>query len=281
MTILSGINRLIGLFVSSLRMIFHGKIWLLLFLYTMINALVLYAHYDYTSPMFSPLIGLWARLFDSELTSYLGRYPGHFIVLPTMFGWAKFVVGFALEGLIMGLVARRFLIAYTRRDSQESSQFKPISAVLVQLVLGWLIINSLMVAVGVWLPDLVYPLIAYSPRRMALFSYLGLPILYVIITAIFLFLYPLISIYGLNVLAGIRNGLRLFKENFFTCIFLAALLTSGSILVSFVTGNPALIVEKFRPELVFWALMAGLLVEMVANFFWMSTTVRFLLDEER
>jgi hypothetical protein len=40
------------------------------------------------------------------------------------------------------------------------------------------------------------------------------------------------------------------------------------------------IIEKFRPELVYWVLLAGLAVNALASFLWMGTAVRFLIDEE-
>ena len=32
--------------------------------------------------------------------------------------------------------------------------------------------------------------------------------------------------------------------------------------------------------MVLWILLAGLVVEMIANFFWMGTAVRFLIEDE-
>jgi hypothetical protein len=46
------------------------------------------------------------------------------------------------------------------------------------------------------------------------------------------------------------------------------------------TGRSGQIVQKFKPELVYWLLLAGLVVDILFFFFWMGTAVRFLVDEE-
>jgi hypothetical protein len=40
------------------------------------------------------------------------------------------------------------------------------------------------------------------------------------------------------------------------------------------------IVEKFKPELVYWLLLAGLAADVLFYFFWIGTAVRLLVDEQ-
>ena len=51
-------------------------------------------------------------------------------------------------------------------------------------------------------------------------------------------------------------------------------------LISAIMGRSEYIIERFRPEMVYWLLIVGLVVDMLANFFWIGTATRFLLDEE-
>jgi len=51
MSIVLGINRLIGLFIDSLKQLGKGRILLWLLLYFVIDLLILEAHYYFTSPM--------------------------------------------------------------------------------------------------------------------------------------------------------------------------------------------------------------------------------------
>ena len=51
-------------------------------------------------------------------------------------------------------------------------------------------------------------------------------------------------------------------------------------LLSVLAGQPGEIISRFRPELVYWLLLFGLIAEMFANFFWMGTAVRFLAESE-
>ena len=58
------------------------------------------------------------------------------------------------------------------------------------------------------------------------------------------------------------------------------MVVASQTIVSAAAGRPVTIIEKFRPELVYWVLLAGLGFNLIASFFWMGTAVRFLIEEE-
>jgi len=69
-------------------------------------------------------------------------------------------------------------------------------------------------------------------------------------------------------------------KNPFTCFFLSLIVLAVPILIAIINSRSAEIVQKFKPELVYWLLLVGLVVDIFLYLFWMGTAVRFLVDEE-
>jgi hypothetical protein len=74
--------------------------------------------------------------------------------------------------------------------------------------------------------------------------------------------------------------LRIFAGNPFTCFFLSLVVLAAPISISIIVSRSAEIVEKFKLELVYWLLLAGLAADVLYYFFWMGTAVRLPVDEE-
>ena len=104
MTILAGINRFIALFVETAKQLGRKRIWFLLFGYFLLNWLVLYAHYNFMSPVFSGFIRIWTGLFgedqavaeridDAHVASAPGRFfdarPGKTWEILSAVAWGK------------------------------------------------------------------------------------------------------------------------------------------------------------------------------------------------
>ncbi len=280
MSVLASVNRFIGLFVDSIANLFSGRIWAWLAGYFVIQALVFFAFYDFISPFFYGPVRWWTSLFGDQAAAGFTHYPGQFRLLPYFSGWAKFYVGLALEGVVLGLVARQFGAIFIGEERLPENGKKVSAKLWLNLSLGWLLINGLIAVAATLLPELLQDQIMGHPRRELLFDYLLLPGLFIFITALFLFVIPIQVIHGVGFPRAVTGSLRLFIENPLNSLFMSGFILSGPIVISFVTSRPSVIVERFQPELVFWILLAGLVVEMVANFLWMGSTVKFLADEE-
>jgi hypothetical protein len=280
MTLISGINRFIGLFVDSLRQIGRVRIWLMLIGYFVVTWFVLYMHYAFTSPVFYGLVSGWTALFGQQEATGFSHYPGHFLMLPYFFGWAKFFIGLVLEGLVLGVVARQFFIGFAGADNNPGFPSRSILASWGHLIMGWLLLNGLILLISFKLPQIVAPLIQYSPRREMLFEFAVMPFIYVLIFALFFTVIPMLSLYRINVFIAAKRSLLVFFRNPLTCLFLSGFIMLGPIVISFVTSRPAQIVDKLRPELVYWVLIIALVVDVIANFLWMGTAVRLIIDEE-
>jgi hypothetical protein len=280
MDILAGVNRLIGLFVDSIKEFRQGRIWLLLFGYFLLNWLVLYAHYNFMSPVFYGLIKFWTGLFGDQKAVDFTHYPGHFLLLPYFFGWAKFYLGIIVEGAVLGAVALIFYDGFLDIPKEERIPLKTIFSSWIHLVLAWVLINGLILLVNLQLPKLLEPWLAGSSRRSLAFEFVVLPSVYAVILAIFFFIIPRIAVYKEKFHKALEQALLIFSRNPFTCFFLSLVILAAPVIISIIVSRSALIVEKFNPELVYWFLLAGLVVDVLFYFFWMGTAVRLMVAEE-
>jgi len=279
MGFLTSINRYIGLIIDAIRQIARGRVWLILGGYLVVQWLLLYAHFQYTLPLFHSFIDLWTRLWHESLAAPFSHYPGHFLFMPYFFGWAKFFLGICVEGLVLGLVARQFWLAMAggREGGLELPRLNLF--MWLQLMGGWLLINGLILAIGNYLPGQIIPLLDDSPRRILAFELVVLPFLDMILFAFLFYLIPAIAVFGDNLFKAVGRSVRMFLSSPFLTILLAGTVLAGPVLVSFASGKPNEIIEKFHPELVYWLLFVGLIVDLLANFFWMSSAVRQLSDD--
>ncbi len=270
------INRFIGLFIETIKQIGAGKVWLVLFGYFFINWIILFAHHNFYLPIFYGIISVWTSLFGETYATGFIHYPGHLQFLGYFFGWGKFFFALFFEGIILAYVARLFYLRYSPQKKFTTS----LKKIWLHLVMAWILMNGILLLISTQLPPLVNGLIVNSPRRELIFNYGIIPFLYFLVFSLFFFVIPIIAIYEESFLKAVKRSLTIFIQNPLTCFFISFLVLLGPIVISFVTNNPTIIIEKFDPELVYWVLIFSLVIDIFANFFWIGTVVRFLYDEE-
>jgi hypothetical protein len=275
--LLDRINQFISLFLDTFRQIANWRIWLLLLGLFTVYWIILYAHYQYVSPVFYSVLTPWLRLFGGNEATAFGHYPQQFFYLTSVFGWAKLVAGLVLEGLMLGLVARLFARAFG--VTIPGPQNRSLTAMWLQLVLVWLVINGLTMLAGFALPAVAGPYLD-GPRRLLAFSFVVMPFVFTLIFSLFLFAIPSVAVHGETSLRAIVSSLRLFLRRPFTCFFLSMILLAVPLLIGTICSWPVELIDRFNPELIYWLLLVSLAVEAVAGFLWMGTTVRFLAEPE-
>jgi len=280
MSIVLGINRLIGLFIDSLKQLGKGRILLWLLLYFVIDLLILEAHYYFTSPMLYGIMSAWTSLFPEQQVTGFSHYPGHFIMLPYFFEWGKLAVGLIVEGMLLGAAAILFYESYVDVPKEDRFKFRDILPSWIHLIIAYLIMNGFLVAISYIVPGLFSDWLAASPRRILFFNWIVMPGIYIIIVSLFFYMIPSIAVYRDNVLQALGRSLKTFLKNPITTFVMVFIILAGSIIISNILSNPVKLVDNFKPEIVYWVLLGGLIVEFFMHFFWMGTTVRLLVDEE-
>jgi hypothetical protein len=276
---LQGVNTYIGIFADTFKYFNRGKAWLWLLVIFVVEGLILQAHYKFYSPMFYWLMSPWINLDQQTATGFI-HYPGHFLLLPLYFGKAKFIIGSLFEGAILGAVALIFYRHSTGSTDTIRHSGGQMFMRWFQLCLAWFIINGLFYLVNLFLPQMFNWFLENHPRRIIVFNTVCLPFVFVLIMSIFYFIIPYIAIYRVNVFKAIKNSFILFIRNPFICFFSALTILLIPIILSILLSNQTTIVDKFNPELVYYLLLLGLFIDILVNFFWVGTAVRYLIEKE-
>ncbi len=280
MPMLKHLNAFITLLVDTIKQMGRGKIWLILALYLGLGWILLFVHYKAVSPGFYGLVSVWTRLFGEDASTRFFHYPGHFYYLSYFFGWAKLIVGVLLEGLFLGTAALMFRNAFADSPGPLGASFRAQVKVWGHLVAVSVIFNGIITLAGLFLPIAAAPWIEGYARRTAAFEFAFMPLVFTVLLSLFYFAIPVVAIHGQSWRQGILRSLKIFLRRPMTCFFLSGLVLFVPVLLAALADRSDIIISKFRPELVFWLLMAGLFAELLANFFWMGTAARFLIEDE-
>jgi len=275
---LERLNQFVSILLNVARQLIQWRIWLVLIVYYGFQLLILYVHYDYPSGPLSVLMTKWVSLFGEETVSAYGHYPQHFMLLGKISYWAKLGFGLVFEGVVLGSVAGLFY----RRFAGPGSATDQLSLGTrwFNLTLVWTIVNGLMLAAGQLMPGLLAQYLT-GPRRILAFSFVLMPFVFTLIFSIFFLAIPSVVIYRDDVFKALGRSFRHFRRRPMTLFGLGFVILAIPILLGAMASRPTGIVDSFKPELLYWILIASLLSEMIAGFFWMGSAVRFLVEEER
>lgn len=280
MGFLKSLNQLIALFIDSLKLLGRGRIWSALLVYFILNLILLYAHYDIFCPLVYSAMSAWTKLINEAGAMVFTHYPGHFLMMPEYFHKARMALALVFEGLVLGVVAIQFRNALLAARGRDRLGVKSAVKSWISLLSAWLTINALTIGVSMFVPDWLAFFHDDSPRRLMAVEFVIIPFLLTLVLALFFFAIPAIVVYRENFFRGIGRSLGIFVRRPMTSFCLSGLILSGPFLVSAASSRSPWIVSNLHPEMVLWVLLAGLVVEMIANFFWMGTAVRFLIEDE-
>jgi hypothetical protein len=272
------LNRLIGLYASTLKSVFNLRLWVPFFLYALLQFAVLTLLLFYSRPHIFPILSPIVALMGGAEAELFSHYPGLYLMLPIVYQWGKLFVGIIFEGLAAGFTVVLFANYFSRRTSNRwrlSEAFKAWP----QLLIGWVIITAILFVVNWYPPGMARTLLHQSPYRAAAFD-IGLKIVTVALYSVFIYAIPAIIVLRQNVLRAIGTSLGYFFKNPFFSFFLALVPYILSLPVSYLTGNTEVIVTRFSPELIYYILVLGIIVDLIINY-WVTGAVTLFLIEEK
>lgn len=276
MGFLGNINLFISLVIDGFKQFGRGKAWLVLFGYFLISWWLLYFHTGVDSPVLSGSVLGWAYLFDAQRAEIFSHYPAHYILLPYFFGWAKFILGIFIEGLVLGLAT---IYIYDAQSGTKTLSKGSFVSRWISMSAGWLILNGLIMIVSLQLPPLAQNWTHGSPRRELFFEFGVMGFVFIVIMTLFMMIIPSVAIKGENVLKAFMRSLRIFRKMPLTLFLYSIFLLFIPIIISGIGGRSAEIVKKFHPEFVYWILFIGLIVNIFVGFFWSAAAARIMTDE--
>lgn len=277
MGFISAVNRLISIYVESLRAVFRFKIWLPFFLLAVMQFLLLLLFRAYVHPVVYPILSPFVDLTGDNAAAMFARYPGLYIALPYVYQWGKLILGVLFEGLAVGFTAMLFLRHFGSRKGERIDTRFTFSR-WPQLAIVWTIVTGLILAVNMWLPELFRDFLTGSPRRLMAFEII-MRLIAVAVYAVFIYAVPAIIVYRDNLLTALKSSFTLFFRYPVFTFFVALIPYLFTVPTSYLSSQSAMIATKFTPELVFYILTAGILVDMLVNFFLIGAVVNFMIEE--
>ncbi len=281
MAFLKNFNHFLSILLDTLRAAARGRIWLVLLGYAAIMALGLLALYRCFTPVtypFSKVVLALASFIGGWSAQGFYQYPSQFLILPVAHSWFKVVVAVLFEGLILGSVALMFHRYFTGADTATRST-RSLWSSWGHFILASLLLNLLLILLS-FVPGMLQTFMEGNPRRQLIFELAVAPVIYALLQALFFFVIPSIALYGENIFQALARSFRAFFHRPLTCFFLAAAALIPPTLIGLAANHPDVIIDKFHPELMYWVLLLGVVADMIFNFLWTGTAVRFLVDEE-
>lgn len=280
MAFLKNFNHFLSIVFDTLRAVGRGRIWLILLGYAAIVALGLFGLFRCFTPLTYPIskvVIAWASFVGGWSPGLFYQYPSQFLVLPIAHSWFKVVFAIIAEGLILGSAALLFHKHYAG-DAEGTGRTKSLWSSWGNFVLASLILNTLLILLS-FAPGMLQSWLQGNPRRQLLYEMIAVPLIYSLLQGLFFFVIPAIALYGENLKEALFRSFAMFIRRPLTCFFLAFLALLLPTLMSVASNHPDVIIEKFRPELVYWILLLGIFADMIFNFLWIGMAVRFLEDE--
>lgn len=277
MDFLTKLNRLVGLYLTSLKTILRGGVLLPFVIYGFLQFAILVILNNYTSPYIYPILAPIADFLMEEKAALLDHYPTMYLLLPYFFQWLKIAVGIIFEGLAIGLTVVLVLkVLAPRRSADLKLGFARNR--WIQLALAWTLITALLWVVNWYLPTAISKELLYSPKRQMVFD-LAMRLLTVGLYAIFIYVIPALIVYKDSLVGSFRTSFSLFVKNPIFTFFLALIPILLTWPISFMIKSGNVIIEKFSPELIFYLLGAGIFIDFIVNCLLTIAVVNYLLDE--
>jgi len=271
------LNYFVELYLSVLKNIFKIRLWIPFTIYAILQFGVLVAFMYYVHPHVFPVLNPLVNLLGEQRADIFSHYPGLFLLLPSVVQWGKLLVGIIFEGLAAGLTSVLFLRIYSA--SHESAASVKIAFSRWLHLLGvWVSITAILLLVNWSLPSLLSDYLVGNPRRLMAFEAM-MRLLTVSIYAVFIYAVPSVIVFRDNLLKALGNSLRFFIHNPVFSFFLALIPYLLTLPTSYITDNVSTIVTGFNPELVFFILLAAIVIDLIVNFLVTGTVVKFLVDE--
>ncbi|SYZ73656.1 membrane hypothetical protein [Candidatus Zixiibacteriota bacterium] len=271
------LNRLIGLYLSVFKLFGRLSVWIPFFVYALLQFGLLLFCVSYIRPAIYPMLSPIVALLGQNADVLFSHYPGLYLMLPQVFQWGKLLLGFIFEGLAAGMTAVLFLHFFSRGkygEIKSSDAFKRWG----QLLAVWAIITILLVLLNRYFPMAAAGFVNGSPRRVALMEIL-MRLITIGVYAMFVYAVPAVVVERTSIWRGIRLSLNYFARYPIFSFFLALLPYLLTIPVTYITSNSDVVVSKFSPELIFYVLVAGIIIDMIMNFLLTGAVVKFLVEE--
>lgn len=269
------------LYTRTIKQMRYVVVWAPFIIQGLIAFLLAAAHYYLFSPITGPLVSGWVRLVSPEYAAGFFHYPGHFVLLPYFFGYARLVAALLTEALLFAVAIDLFAALHRGEPPIWATSFKKAVGRYLRLTLVWAVVLIILYLLNRYFFDFLQNVLGYSlesaPRRqMAMTAVLhGLTVL---VYAPCLYVLPSLMLGSDRPRTAISQALRVALRHPFVTVGLVLLPYLISLPLSWAASESMKIVTSFSPELVYLLVVLSLVVDIPVNFILVGTSTKFFLD---
>jgi len=270
------------LYGQTFRQMNRVSIWVPLLIQALLALVLLLMHYYIFSPVTGSIVRGWAGLINGEYAPMLFHYPNHLALLPYFYGIARLVLNAVVEAFLFGIVIDLFISLYRGEQPSLMISVRHALGKYFQLTVVWIILMALLFVINRYFNVFIEDVIGYSletaPRRqlVAQFAARGITI---VLYAFCIFLLPSIMAGGARFGEKIKRGFRVFFQHPAIAIGLVLIPYLIGLIPSWVLSDPGRIVMNFYPELVLYLILISIGIDMIANFIFLGTSLKFFMDQ--
>lgn len=270
------------LYTQMFRQMGRLSLWAPLLVQAVLAILVAAAHYYIFSPLTGPLVNAWVHLVNGDFADAFYSYPTHFTLFPYYFGIARMVVNVFEEALLFGIVIDLLISLYRGEKPILMQSVRRAAGHYLKLAGTWLVVILALYVVNRYFNSFVEDVLGYSlqgaPRRLFMAD-LATRCLTILIYSVCIFLLPSIMAGGATFGAALKRGLVAFWRHPFAAIGLVLIPYLIGFLPSWLLSDPGRIVNNFTPELVYYLVLVSIVIDIVVNFVFLCTSLKFFMDQ--
>jgi hypothetical protein len=270
---LEKLNFLISTYGRLLVALFNVRLWPPFLLYLAVTILLVYM----IQSMFSPLLSGWLiPLVIAVSSEQVLHYPQHLVMLPSVFQWLNVVPSLLVESVLMATAILMFAAYFGGKKPRFRDSLKEAFQHYPRIVLVWFVNFVLVLVLFLVLPELFRDFTVGSPRRQMALT-VGMQGLSALLTSLFIYAIPLLTIARESLAGAFLGSFRLFFRNFFTTYLLVVIPQILIMAVSLLLQNYDTIIDKFHPRVMLGLTYFYGMCLVFTNFFVFGAIVRFLL----
>jgi len=269
------------LYGQTIRQMGRVILWLPLLIYGFLAFGIALMHYHIFSPAAGPIVAAWVNLIKPDLANLFYHYPVHFEMFPFFFGNARLAVGVITEAFLFGVFIDLMIALYRGQRPALAVSFGHALRRYFSLTVVWAVLIAVLYVVNLYFNDFIENVIGFtlkaSPRRQLAAS-VALRGLTVLIYMPFVFMLPSIMAGAASFGEIIRRALGMFTRHPFVAFGLVLIPYLIGLLPNWAASQSSNIVANFFPELVFYLVVISIAVDVIINFIFLGTSVKFYMD---
>ncbi|MCP4633517.1 MAG: hypothetical protein GY855_11370 [candidate division Zixibacteria bacterium] len=278
MKFIEGLNRFITTYISTLKGFIRPAVVFPLFLFFLIELGILWILTNfYKAPLDNIMVPLLTRFFGENIT----HYPTLYYMVSSVFGYASLPLTFIFGTLLMGMSVFLFASFFSDEGLSIGAAFKATISKYPILLLIWILETAIILGTITIITREFGAFFSFSLKREVMFRLVITGGLQTLLAGFFAYANASVILGRKSFGKAIFASMRMFKENFFTTVFLIYIPVLIRFPMTFINSKSAQFSGKFNPEFVIVLMIISIFIALIANLFLVGGITRIYIAESR